>query len=874
MSSPKKIAHFEILKRIGAGGMGEVFLARDEVLDREIALKLIRRDVAGDTEIRHRFLREARLAAAINHSGVATLYEAGETEPGSDGEQTQLYLASELVDGSSLEEILRDGVLPLDRVVDLGIQLAEALGAAHDLGIVHRDIKPSNVMVTRDGSLKVLDFGIAKRVGWVDVEGDSAATLTYTSRGAVVGTPAYMAPEQVAGGPADARTDIHGTGCVLYQMLTGHAPFGSGSPSEIMRRVIVTPPKPLRNLRSEVPRGLAAVVEKALAKEPEKRYQSAAELADALRDAGDATGIGSSMEIIRRGVASRKFVAAVLIVLAVLALVVGKKLLGPRLPFDERDWLLVSDVVNATGDEGFTLALKSALETDLRQSRHVNIYDAGRARNTLQMMRRDPAIPIDLETGIEVCRFGGVRALLIPRIDVVDEVYILQASLVEPATGRTVDRIRLTAKGRDQVLLETIDELTRTVRRHLGESLQSIAETDPPLVQYTTSSWEAQRLLAMGSAAWAGGRHLEAERSFRMAIEEDPQFATARGSLGLLYIQFLGRVEEGRQLLSRAFEDADEVSRREYLVLRAIHSQFVDGDLEAALADYALVNQLYPDVVQPLNNSGRILSELGRHEEAVQMYERAREIDAASAPPLWNLWTMYMMKLRRPEAGEEVARELVRLQPESSWAHHSLGWTLVALRRFDEAEVEMLRVLELDPAHPFAEANLSHLLFRRGAFAEAETLYRKRYAASRVEGADGTNVYDGLSLAATLQNLDRWDEARVVIEEGLAEIEALEAERVLTPDEEALKACVLAALARVGDATGPIEGLAAAADSTASVFMNLARALTLAGDPDRADELLVRAFEAGYDDPYFLLVDPLLNGLQGRAIVDELAPVS
>ena len=241
--------------------MGVVYRARDEVLEREVALKLIRPDAAGDDEARKRFLREARLAASINHQGVATLFEAGEAVP--DGEdEPQLFFASELVDGHSLDQLLGDGVISPDRVADLGVQLAEALAAAHALGIVHRDIKPSNLIVGKDDRLKVLDFGVAKRVGWGGEAGDDEKTLTCTERGAVVGTPAYMAPEQVAGEAADSRTDIHGAGCVLYQMLAGRPPFGSGSPSEVMRTVIVTPPEPLRSLRAEIPHALAEVIEK------------------------------------------------------------------------------------------------------------------------------------------------------------------------------------------------------------------------------------------------------------------------------------------------------------------------------------------------------------------------------------------------------------------------------------------------------------------------------------------------------------------------------------------------------------------------------------------------------------------------------------
>jgi len=873
-SGPDRISHFEIVGRLGTGGMGDVYRARDEVLDREVALKLVRPEVAQDEEVRQRFLREARLAAAINHSGVATLFEAGETEPVENGGKPQLYLASELVEGQNLEGVLRNEPLPIERVIDLGVQLAEALAAAHELGIVHRDIKPSNLMVTDGGQLKVLDFGIAKRVGWAGVQGDDAETLTYTARGAIVGTPAYMAPEQVAGGVADARTDIHGAGCVLYQMLTGRGPFGSGAPSEVMRRVIVTPPKPLRTLRAEVPQPLADVVERALAKDPGDRYQTAEELATALRGAAASTGVRHALRGIGAPVPRRTILTAAVVVVVVLSVLVGRKIFSTALPFDNRDWLLVADVVNETGDEGFTLALKSALETDLRQSRHVNIFDEGRVRNTLKMMRRDPADTIDLETGLHVCRFAGVRALLVPRIDAVGDVYILQASLIEPETGRIADRIRLTANGRDEVLLETIDALTEQVRHRLGESMQSIAETDAPLIQYTTSSWEALRLLAIGSKEWRARRYEAAARSFELALEQDPHFAMARGSLGLLEFQFLGKPEEGRQLLAEALEDASDVSRREYLLLRAINRQFVDDDPDAALADYRLISELYPDALQPYNNSGRILQRLGRYEEATRMYERAHEIDPRNPIPLFNQWFTLNQYLRRPAAAYEVARELVELQPESPWARHGLAWSLVALRRFDDAEAGMRAILESDPSFSYALANLAHLLYRRGAFDEAVDLYRKMDAESHASERIDSDAFDSLCLGLALQGAGRADEARTVLE---AEIDALRAQSVSNPLEDferERQAGLLAAVGRGREASALARKIEAEDPDDPQVLLALAEVYALIGEPDHAIALLGRAFDAGYDDPYYVLLDPPLRGLQNRPELEQLAPPS
>ena len=252
---PERIAHFEILERLGAGAMGVVYRARDTLLGREVALKLIRGERAGDRHSRGRFLRECRAAASINHPGIATVYEAGE----SDGE---LYLASELIRGESLQTRLSRGRMAPLEVAELGIQLGEALSAAHAQGVVHRDIKPANLMIQADGRLKILDFGLARLLG---PEAPGNETATRTRAGMVVGTPAYMSPEQATGSPVDPRTDVFSAGSVLYAATSGREPFLTSSVPETLRRILSEEPQPLESLDPSIPLGLSRVIRKALA---------------------------------------------------------------------------------------------------------------------------------------------------------------------------------------------------------------------------------------------------------------------------------------------------------------------------------------------------------------------------------------------------------------------------------------------------------------------------------------------------------------------------------------------------------------------------------------------------------------------------------
>ena len=296
----------------------------------------------------------------------------------------------------------------------------------------------------------------------------------------------------------------------------------------------------------------------------------------------------------------------------------------------------MADVVNETGEPVFDLALKSALETDLRQSPYVNVLDPGQVASTLRLMRLKPETRLDMEVGRALCRRTAARALVVPRILRAGEAYQVDASLVEPATGRVAAEAHVIVRGREQVLLTAIDELTRELRRRLGESLASIARVDPPLVQYTTSSVEALELAALGTRSRERTDYAKAERYFRQALQHDSSFAAARAGLGLVLLQFLDRPEEGKKELAQALADADEVSQREHLHLRALNRQYVTEDLPGALDDYRFMSELYPDMFQPYNNSGRILERLGRPGDAAAMYEQAHQADPRNPVPLWN----------------------------------------------------------------------------------------------------------------------------------------------------------------------------------------------------------------------------------------------
>ncbi len=862
---PDRVSRFEILELLGEGAMGVVYRARDPVLERDVALKLIKPELAGERKNRARFLRECRAAATISHPGVATIYEAGETDDG------KLFLASELVVGETLKDRLGRGPLAVAEVVEIGIQLAQALEAAHRKGAIHRDIKPSNLMIDTDDRLKVLDFGLARLIAAENDGGPSASessaaarTADQTQDGAVVGTPAYMSPEQAAAIQVDARTDIFSAGCVLYELITGRSPFHSGSVPETLRRVLTEEPASLASSVDGIPPGLDGVLRRALAKDREVRTATAGELADDLRELLVDDGAEERATAGDEGRRRRVLIGGLTgLIAAIVAAVMIWQWSRPTLAFTDHDRIIVADVDNETGDETFDLALRTAIETDLKQSPYASLYRRHQVDETLRLMRTPPDSFIDEKLGRDICRFAGIRALILPRIVEASDGFELEAAIVDPQTGRHVEEIRTTAESREGVLLHAIDELSRELRTRLGESLESIEKTDFPIADVTTSSWEALHYFALGNERWGQGEFDEVIRLYELALDLDPEFATCRGSLGLLLIQFGGDPERGREELRRALADGETLPRDEYLMLRAANRQFVDADLEGALEEYQLVTGLYPRNGPAHNNMGRILLELGRYEEAAAAFEKSADIDPQGTVPLVNLAFMHVTVLPDPQAAEAACRRLIALNPDVANYQSLLGWAVAVQGRYAEAQQILELALDLDPDHPYALPNLGYVLTAKGN-SESGVLYlRRNLDRIRRQGQSQTErgaVIDLVTaMAAAGEHQQVW---RLVDREERAFLDAKQDEP-WTADDHAFLVQLYAAAGRMDEAHHQLELATAQPVDDAGTRFELARACAMVGRRECAIDNTRRAFERGFEDPYLPLLIPSMHGLLG-----------
>ncbi|HMC78050.1 MAG TPA: protein kinase [Vicinamibacterales bacterium] len=580
----QQFGHYKVESRLGSGGVGEVYLARDLRLDRRVAIKILNERRVADERARARFRREAQALSRLNHPNIATIFDF-------DQQDGRDFLVMEYIDGMALRDVGTDGILPAD-VVRLGTQLAEALVAAHGAGVVHLDLKPGNLMLTPDGRLKVLDFGIARLQTPDDASTGTDGYETGTAANAA-GTPPYMAPEQVAAGPVDARTDIYAAGATLYELATGRRVFdkprGIGLYEAILRDRPVAP----SHYTPEFPGPLEDVLLKALEKQPEKRHQTAHELLDDFRSCPtsfDVRGFRRGRRWTRRALTA----TGAAVVLAAISLGYALGPVPARPKFNARDFVVVADLENRTSDPLLSRTVQEALTIALQQSHYVNIVSHERVAETLKLMQK-PAAPVTAAIAFDICRREGVAAFLsgsVARSGEITQIKVT-ASAVTPE-GPTLLFTDTVEYRKPEDLFAQIDDLARQVRQNLGETLAGIATSSKPLDRVTTGSLEALRQYSVAVAARATGNINGIEGPLLAALQLDPDFAMAHLRLGSYYLEIAGNTPKAFSAIDLAYGLRDRVTDREKHFISAeyfaAHQRF-----EAARESLKALTTLYPD---------------------------------------------------------------------------------------------------------------------------------------------------------------------------------------------------------------------------------------------------------------------------------------
>ena len=717
-----EISHFHVIEKIGEGGMGLVYRAHDDRLDRDVAIKVLPDSVSRDPDRLRRFKHEARAAGALNHPNILTVYDIGEH----DGKP---FIVTELLRGDNLHAAVSRKGLPPERAVELAMQIASGLAAAHEHGIVHRDLKPSNIFLTRDGFLKILDFGLAKLKPRTDPDSETAVLgEESTATGTILGTIGYMSPEQVRGQTTDARTDIFSFGCVLYELLSGQRAFTGPTPADVISAVLSVQPEDTAVVNPEVPEELARLVMRCLEKQPEDRFQSARDVLHSLEDLSVARRVPPARPVRKRWLTPRRaaFAGSGLVIAAFAIAYLWQP--APLLGFSERDWILVSDFGHPEGEVDLANALKLAITVGLQESGYINVINRRQIADVLQMMEQPSDTAIDAAVGLEVCQRAALKGLLVPEVARLGNGYIITAELVEPVSEATVASFSARSDN-DDGLLDALDELLSRLRDGLGDSLASVGGDDWRLAAVTTGSLDALKRYTQGLRAWNTGRYADAVELYREAIGIDPDFASAYAALGSAYASYLFHE---RELAAEAFDAAlarlDRVGRRELNFIRSQHASFL-GRPEEEIRFLGLHLAEYPDDPSAHFNLGSSYRSLGQLERCVIEFEEVLRVAPHNAAAMINLATC-LSGMGEDESAITVYRMAFEIQPEwevSSNINHEYGVTLTNAGLYSEARKLYEKRLAMTDAsnRGHAHRSLGHLELYQGQFETAVDHFRQ-----------------------------------------------------------------------------------------------------------------------------------------------------
>ncbi len=711
----RTVSHYKILEKLGEGGMGVVYKAQDLKLDRVVALKFLPEKLVADAVEKERFIHEAKAASALNHPNVTTIHEIDEH----DG---QLFIVMEYCPGQSVKELIEGEQLTLKKTLDIAVQICEGLTAAHKKDVVHRDIKSDNIMVTPEGRVKIMDFGLAKLKG---------ATKLTTS-GSTLGTVAYMSPEQAQAMEVDQRSDIFSFGVVFYEMITGHLPFGGDHEAAVIYSIVNETPEPLARYKADAPEGLQRIVEKALTKDCQERYQHIdgvlADLRHEKRTMEYATAGRIPSEVkTPRSKRSRLpvIVTTAVIALAVVLFFIFKPFevkIGPQPEAIAQENSLAimyfENVADPQDSDRYARMITSLLITDLSESQYLRVVSRQRLYDILKAMGKEDLKVIDQTVASEVAEKAGARWILTGDILQTEPNILLTADISDATTGRVLATQRVTGEtGED--LFTVVDKLSAEIKGDLSLPEQAQSEPDRSVADVTTHSPEAYRYYTEGVDFVDKAYYAEAEESFYRALEYDSTFAMAYYQIATITMSD----EEARRMAGRAWKYSDKVSRRERNYIRSFNA-LLSRNYTEAVSELKAIVERYPDDKFAYFWLGLIHSAfLSEYDQAISYFQKAIEIDSLYKFA-YNVLAYTYNDLGDFERSLWAINKYISLAPDEANPYDSRGDLYALNGKIDQAIESYRKALEIKPDFYMSRRKMGTLYVFKQDYQQAEDCYK------------------------------------------------------------------------------------------------------------------------------------------------------